>query len=398
MKTKGKIKILLTGYYGQNNLGDDYIFWAIIDGLSRLGEIDIDLTVETGNPNFIGYSNIAKDYSNISLSVLKTNGIFGKIRKIWHLIFKCNKWIIGGGGLFVTENAAQINHLAKYAKIASKCNVKICMYGIDIDKLSEEKYIHEWKNISPYINFIATRNNMTAKNLIKYINTKIYSLSDVTHGFKTDMEKKEDSKFFKSHNLTKPYIIWTLAAPWSFENLDTDSKKKKRYKTLCDQFRQVVDTYPEYRHVFLPFFEGTDIRMIHDIIDKANVECIVLKNTDLNLGEKRYIFKHAHTAICMRFHGVQFALYNGIPFAAVSYSPKTSNLLNECNLQMIMTEYGIDKNTCFHKEFDMDQDKFNIVVKDAINRKYIDEIKKASLTLRKKAEQGVNILNDWIRC
>lgn len=52
MESVNKMKrIYLTGYYGQNNLGDDYIFNAV---LSNLGEMKdkIELNIEIGNKKF----------------------------------------------------------------------------------------------------------------------------------------------------------------------------------------------------------------------------------------------------------------------------------------------------------------------------------------------------------
>ena len=45
-------KILLQGYYGEDNLGDDYILLSIIDSLKNIDNIHIDCLVSKNVYNF----------------------------------------------------------------------------------------------------------------------------------------------------------------------------------------------------------------------------------------------------------------------------------------------------------------------------------------------------------
>ena len=61
------MKIYISGYYGQNNLGDDYIFYSILDQLGNLKE-SVNLNGEIGSNIFAikVYENLAKNYENIT--------------------------------------------------------------------------------------------------------------------------------------------------------------------------------------------------------------------------------------------------------------------------------------------------------------------------------------------
>lgn len=89
-------KVYLSGYYGQNNLGDDYIFYSILDQLGDL-EKKTELNVEIGNTHFDEsvYNELASKYKNITIKYTYIDGFRGKIKKIFS-IAKSSNWIVGG--------------------------------------------------------------------------------------------------------------------------------------------------------------------------------------------------------------------------------------------------------------------------------------------------------------
>lgn len=78
--------------------------------------------------------------------------------------------------------------------------------------------------------------------------------------------------------------------------------------------------------------------MIRDIVNGTDINYKVIE-LESPIGEKRLLFKYAKQAVVMRFHGVQFALYYGTSFRAVSYSPKTTDSLNELGLNDRYVEF-----------------------------------------------------------
>lgn len=91
------MKIYISGYYGQNNLGDDYIFYSILDQLGNLKE-SVNLNVEIGSNIFASkvYESLAKNYENITLKYTLIGNLLGKLNKVCSLI-QTDYWIIGGG-------------------------------------------------------------------------------------------------------------------------------------------------------------------------------------------------------------------------------------------------------------------------------------------------------------
>jgi len=118
--------------------------------------------------------------------------------------------------------------------------------------------------------------------------------------------------------------------PWNTNELQ-EPKILKRYNRLCAQFRHFILKYQKAQNVFLPFLKGVEIEKIMDIVRGTDINYKIV-GLDFTLGEKLLLFKYARQAIVMRFHGVQFALFHRTPFLAISYFPKTSNILTELGL------------------------------------------------------------------
>lgn len=352
-------QIYLSGYYGQNNLGDDYIFYSVLDQLSGLNE-SVVVNVEIGNHKFDEqiYQSIAELYDNIKLKFTYSHGLKGKFDKILS-IMRSDYFIVGGGGLFPAENINVLKHLDTYFYFAKLVGTKTCLYGIDIDSLQNSHCNEIWCKIISHVDFLETRNDLCSQELRIVVGNKnnIYSGVDLTHAFRTK-EESEDKKelFLGKYGLKNTYMIWALAMPWSQLELQ-DNHFHKRYKRLCHQIQELICEYDSYQHIFLPYFEGTDILMIQDVLSGIHVDSIIIH--DCPLGEKRLFFKYAEQAVVMRFHGVQFALYHATPFIAISYSPKISNILNEIGLPDLFVEYGIRDNSCFMKEFDITDNEWN---------------------------------------
>lgn len=392
-------KIYLTGYYGQNNLGDDYLFYSIVNQLSNLAE-EVELNIEVGKENFETklYTDIVENYENIKFKVTYVGGIKGKWNKLLSIV-KANYWIVGGGGLFTSEDATRMRHFNSYLQAAHLSATKTCLYGIDIDSLKEKNYITEWKKVLSKVDFIETRNKECADRL-RFLfgnGSKIKNGVDITHAFFTEEEEKADDKkeFLSEHNLLDNYVIWAIAMPWNRIELE-NPEIRTRYEKLCGQFCSILEGFSMFQHVFLPFYEDSDIYMVHSLVDESSVNYKII-DYNIPLGEKRLLFKYAKQAVVMRFHGIQFALFHCTPFMAVSYSPKATNILNELGLQDLYVEFGIRKNSCFMKVFDIDDTDFEKLKSNLMSHMYDVKVKEASERLKECAALNKELLLDWLK-
>lgn len=88
--------IYLSGYYGQKYLGDDYIFYSILDQFGNLKQ-NINLNVEIGSNVFDSkaYESAANNYENIALKYNFIGSMLGKLNKVCSLV-ETDYWIVCG--------------------------------------------------------------------------------------------------------------------------------------------------------------------------------------------------------------------------------------------------------------------------------------------------------------
>lgn len=371
-------RILLDGFYGQDNLGDDYILYSIVDSISNTECSCIDIICEE---NYKGYDWLYAEYPGIKFTQTKMQHTKEFFKNI-------DGWIIGGGGLFPQENTKWLLKKLMLIQFAKLCGVKVIIYGVEINPVKRKINLKIWDIIRKSCDFVSLRNSASKSNFKKLDNVQSYS--DVTFALKTKAEKEED--FLESHSeLVKPYNVWALAMPWSTEEL-MQEHYKKRYDILIMQIVKVINDN-EIMPVFVPFYAGNDNKMIRDIAEKLNKNYVICDDEKYLIEERRKIFMYAKKCFCMRYHSVLFALYNSKNFTAISYSPKTSELLKECGLYDYCIEFGIRSSNFFYKEFDMDEKRFQMLAQNSINP---EKLKEVSDILKKKAELGKKQLRDWI--
>lgn len=384
MKTK---KVLIKGYYGVNNLGDDLILNSICRSIvNSHPEYDI---IVSGTGKLIKQS-ISEEYiSNHVNGCVLPNGII----RLLHFFYTIDYFIYGGGGLFPNESLKQLLSTLRLFFIAKIMGTKICIYGIEINPIKKISSKIIWRIISVFADFISTRNQQTADLLISCgcSSKKIIESSDCTFSYLDVSEINNETESLNN------IILW---AP---NNLFRESELKQkaiqhRYDLICSELALLCDSYPSYKHIFLPFYPQYDIPYIRDItnkIKKSSFEIVDINH--MNALEKRSLFKKANMTICGRFHSIIFSLFYGIPFFAISYSPKTSSLLTELGLDENYVEYGIRESNFFYKAFDLDylqaEKKIDNIIQNIGNRAlYLEK----SQLLQDKALSSELILIKWI--
>jgi len=357
-----KTTVLVEGFYGRNNLGDDFILRAILDTIHKSETIKF-VKIMVSDTHYAGYNELFRMYPRLHFTLVSNTGnsikqIFERIR----ILQSIDYWIIGGGGVFPKEKIASLIKRLLYIRIARIKNVKTAMYGIEINPVYKKRNKYIWKQIIANCDFIYTRNQSSMNFLNSVYVKKNKAYSDVTFGVCTqeEIEFNEISLNQKLAVSPKSFYLWSLAMPWTSKELD-GNHYKNRYDSFVSQIADVINTHDKVTHVFLPFYYDNDIVFINDITKKISesIKYIICDHKkSLKLGEKRKLFFYADRCICMRYHSVLFALYYAKQVYAISYSPKTTSMLKEIGLVNSYVEFGIRPTEFFYSEFDLDKERF----------------------------------------
>lgn len=372
-------RIFLQGYYGNNNLGDDYILCSILNTLNKIGDCKVCVKSE------VEYDYFNNRFNNIDIYYLAGKSKF----YCFKLMLSSDYYIIGGGGLFPEER----NSIALITLIRVLCariaKTKVGFYGVEFNSFNKRISRFFWQKIFNLSDVVIVRNKENAEMIHRMGVSKAYSGVDVTFSFDNDVEQTEKTK--------EKIIIWALAAPWNRTVINGNMELEQRYEKLKSQLISVINDIKDYKHVFVPFFYKNDIEMIRDIEKWLTIDYQVIDDiNNMLFDKKRQVFKSAKFAVCMRFHSVVFSLYSGIPFCAISYSPKTTNILSEYGLENSFVEYGITSSQFFYREFDLDFDKFKHLIDEQLSSTELARLGYLKKELRKKGKQQENLLVKWI--
>lgn len=387
--------ILLEGYYGTDNLGDDCILLSVLNSINKIKKSKYFVDVMVNASEYSGYNELFSQFDMEVALYCNEGSIFKQLKCFGKNIKRYDFWVIGGGGLFPKESFKNLFKTLFRIKLAKLSGVKVCMYGIEINPVHQCINKYMWKRIIKNTAFIAARNAATKMFLDSVCPQNNMAFSDVT--FLLDPHREADKQpVYKKAGLQKNYELWCPAMPWSEDELKMD-KYNIRYRKICKQFAEILECSNNENIVFLPFYGKRDIEFIKDILDmvpQKDKYKIIDDSYCLKFYDKRELFQNAKKCVCMRYHSVLFALYFSVPFMAVSYSPKTSQLLSEIGLEDMMIEFGIRNSEFFYREFDMDYDELLSRYLDCGTKKR--GWAEISDNLKQKAEEGESIFLGWL--
>lgn len=379
--------ILIRGYYGVNNLGDDVILNSVVNTVFKSGHKNIKVA---------GWGDSVLDSICISNSdhvKLSQTEIPHNIIKRYAFFAGIDYFIYGGGGLFPYENPSGLRDIYNQLRVARNLKTKIVFYGIEINPIKQEETKRLWKQMIDLADFAILRNKQTYDLLCDCgcDLSKLIHSSDVTFAY------PDNNKACRTNS--EKVMLWAPNCLFTAEEMKRKDIQQ-RYALICRQIAETCDSYPEYRHIFLPFHPQFDIPYIKDItaqIKKSVYEIYdIVGKSPLQL---RALFNTADFCMCFRFHSVVFSLFYGKPFFAISYSPKTTELLNEVGLADCYEEYGIRTQDFFGKIFDLNEDVFRKKLQNVIeNQEDIRErIAGISARLKCMAKTNESVLLRWLK-
>lgn len=393
-------KILIKGYYGYHNLGDDFILYSLLNTLNHAADPELNekekyqvSVISNGD----AYQGLFKKFKNLSCKIIPEQK-FRKFNKRIELM-KCDYWIIGGGGLFPDEKAANFPSLFSSIQFAKKFHAKVCIYGIDINSISSPENKVAWKKISELVDFIIVRNHKSYCLLHELGCENVRESVDITFGVNAEAENESEDSCLKKLDLEQgKYNLWAIPMPWFSSEYDEEIHGK-RYKKLLENLSEIA--YNEHLknniNVFLPFYYDMDMKLIKDLVERLKLPYVICDSSKaLTLGEKRALFRFSNCNICMRFHSVMFSIYNGQAGVFISYSDKTSNVIRLLGLEDFLVEYGIRNSADFYKEFDLDMKKVNQVMDNVFSNDK-KSIGKIAAKMKLEANTAQEELIKWLK-
>jgi len=297
-------KILISGYYGYDNLGDEAVLETILNNIRSVIE-DSEITVLSSNP----MATTAKyDVNSVGRS-----SIMGVIKAL----SKCDVLISGGGSLLqdVTSRLSIFYYLLiiMFGRMMGK-KVMIYSQGIGPIRKPFNRRLTKW--ILNNIQGITVRESYSKTDLVEMGVRE--SLVEVTADPVVSMDVDHSAngiEVLKQYTnevcINKPKIGFALRGKAYSKDLES-----RILKTI-----ELIRSKMDVTIVFIPFYYNEDIKTINEIKKTLDGDVIYLEKRH-DAKEILGITKELDVLVGERLHSLIFAAISCVPMVALSYDPK----------------------------------------------------------------------------
>lgn len=326
-------KIVISGYYGFNNIGDESILKAVVDNL-RERLTGIDITVLSQNP-----ASTAEKY--------KVHSVDRKsIRAIVSAVKNCDLLISGGGSLLqdVSSKKSIIYYLA-IMWIAKFLGKKIFIYSQGIGPISTKFNRIMTAMTLKMADGIVVRDEASKELLVEIgINEEdIHVTADpVLRIKKADLSK--GLEILKREGFVEDKA--RLAVGWAIRERKTEGNFVDE---LCDSMNALYDKY-HAQNILIPFHYSEDMAVILKLKERLGDKVTCIEHKYLT-DEMLSIIGNMDILVGVRLHSIIHAAIMGVPMIAISYDPKINSFMHSMNMKAMCSVYDF-KSEFFMEEFE----------------------------------------------
>ncbi|KGG80515.1 CsaB protein [Caloranaerobacter azorensis H53214] len=365
---KKRRRVLISGYYGFNNSGDDAILKAIVKDFKRSNK-DIDIVVLSNNP-----SSTQKTYDVKAINRFNIIDILLEMRNIDMLVS-------GGGSLLqdVTSTRSIIYYLfiIFLAKLFRK---PVMIYANGIGPINKRLNRFLTKIILNKVDMITLRDS-NSKETLKNIGVNIDNIfvtADPVFTLEASNEKRVKEIFIKEGIPQCKPLIGLAVREWK------NSEKLK--ETLAKTLDFLSNNYG-MKFLLIPMHYPEDLKISQEIKENTNADCYILKNS-YNVEDIMGIIKYLDMIIAMRLHSLIYAATQAVPMVGLIYDPKVEGFLDMLNVDArcyVDSIEMVDLCTQIEKVWrkKSEYNKLLIQAKNILERKAKDNISMALELLKK---------------
>ncbi|MEE0943885.1 MAG: polysaccharide pyruvyl transferase CsaB [Clostridia bacterium] len=293
--------VVISGYYGFRNNGDDALLMSIINDL-KAKKPDIDIVVLSKNP-----AETKKIYNVRAVSRQNVLKLLKELRN--------TKMLISGGGTLIQDGTStkSLLYYLSIIKAASMLGKKVMLYANGIGPLKSEANRKRTKNVLDKVDVITLRDETSFVELkeIGVKAPKIEITADPAFRLEFDYDAKDTEKPEKT--------MLVSVRPW-----------KELASDFCDVIAKVCDyANSEYglKVAFLPMQQKYDREITEKIRSLMKSESVVI-GADYDIKRLLSLFSDMSLCVGMRLHTLIYSAVSCVPLVGLVYDPKVSGFLD----------------------------------------------------------------------
>lgn len=299
-------KVVLSGYYGFGNSGDEAILKSVIESVKKCCP-DAEITVLSATPE-----ETEKTYG------CKAVGRFDPIR-LFSAVKNCDTLISGGGSLL--QDATSTRSLLYYTalmRLAEKLGKRVIVYANGIGPVTREKNRNRVRRAIMAADAVSLRDPQSL--------TELRDMG-VERG---DMEVTADPVFLlepageeearcilAANGISAERYITVSVRPW-----EGQQDFSQRIAAICDRLYEKTGCAA----LFICMQPGVDETAALAVKEKMTAPAFILPG-GLNAEQLMSVMGAGELNLAMRLHALIFAARAGVPSVGFSYDPKTEAYL-----------------------------------------------------------------------
>lgn len=351
-------KVVISGYYGFSNAGDEAMLYAIIRALHQCYP-DVNITVISGKPQVTG--------RQFGIHAIPRFGGFS----IGKSILTCDLLISGGGSLLqdVTSSRSLLYYLS-IILAGILCRKRVFLYGQGIGPLRRKWVCCLLRLVLSHVDAITVRDEKSQK-LLQILGVKapvyltadsVFSLPKASLDFGAAMLQKAGVPRGKK-------LVGISVRNW----LDLE-KWTGPFSRYLDQLAK-----ENISVVFIPMQWPEDKKMA-EYLCQSRPENFYFLEGPFTPPELMSLIGNLDLLVGMRLHALIFAALMHVPLLGISYDPKVDNFLRMIGQEAVFSISEFDEETLYNRTEDILAGNGASFCWESVD------------TLRRKADETVSIL------
>lgn len=359
-------EILISGYYGFKNSGDDALLMAIINDLRKNIESP-NIVVLSSNPQ-----ETIRQYRVKAINRLNPFGIIKHMKKAGMLIS-------GGGTLIQDSTSTQsLIYYLTVIRSAVKRGVKVMLYSNGIGPLKNKANIRRSRKTLDKVDLITLRDPaaLTALEKIGVSKPKTAVTADPVFGM-PQADPAFGRKLLSGFNV--PDDAKRILGVSIRRARDTDQRFENMIAAACDYAAEKYGCYP----VFIPMQSNRDEGISRSIMSKMRSKSSII-DVRLNVQEMISVVSASDLCLGMRLHSLIYATCGNVPLIGLAYDPKIKSFMDYAGQDLCLDIGNVDLDTIKAK-MDHCFDDYD-AIKERLSESYVQLKEKAAMNGKLAAE------------
>lgn len=341
-------EILISGYYGFKNSGDDALLKSIIDDLKKYKESP-NIVVLSANPKETTRTYRVKAINRFS------------IPQIYRHMKKADMLISGGGTLIQDRTSTKsLLYYLNIIKAAKDQGLKVMLYSNGIGPLCRQSNIRYTQKILDEVDLITLRDRESMETLQKIGVSKPKILLTADPALTLSVpDRSVGKRILHEAKVPDKRLMGISVRKWNTLHSDFENIIAR----VCDRAAAEYGLYP----VFLPMQASKDMGISKSIMSKMKEKASIIENHP-TVDDMLSVVGCMDFCIGMRLHTLMYAAINSVPLIGLIYDPKISSFMRNTGQDRAIDVANLTEDALFKMLEETIRDY--VTIKDELKRSY----------------------------